>query len=295
MDTVALFVDIDSFCQNLPDAVGQRPLLPSPRRMRRRPGRMYLSEVMTIIVLFHQSGHRCFKHFYLFHVCCHLRREFPKLVSYHRFVELMPRAMLALGIYLQSRRGRCTGISFMDSTKLVVCHNLRIRSHRVMREVARRGKTATGWFYGLKLHLIVNDMGDLLAFWITPGNVDDRYPVEAMTKDIFGLLFADRGYVSQGLFEKLYHRAIKLITRLKRNMRNKLMNLPEKLLLRKRAIIETINDQLKNISQIEHTRHRSVMNYFVNLFGGLIAYSWKDKKPSLNISRTKLQQLPSIC
>ena len=176
--------------------------------------------------------------------------NFPALVSYNRFVELMPGAMLALGLYLQARRGRCTGLSFMDSTKLAVCHNLRIRSHRAMRAVARLGKTSSGWFYGLKLHLIVNDRGDLLAFWITPGNVDDRSPVQAMAGELFGLLFADRGYVSQELFERLYRRGLKLITRLKRNMLNKLMELPEKLLLRKRAIIETINDQLKNISQI---------------------------------------------
>lgn len=289
MDIVSLFFDIDTSCQTLPGQVGQRPMLPSPQCRRCHTGRMYLSEVMTIIGLFYQSGYRCFKHFYRHHVREHLCSEFPTLVSYNRFVELKPRAMVALGLYLKTRQGRCTGISFVDSTKLAVCHNLRIRGHRVMRSAAQLGKTSTGWFYGIKLHLIVNDRGERLAFWVTPGNVDDRRPVETMSRGLFGWLVGDRGYVGQELFETLYHQGIKLITRIKKKMRNKLMAIPEKLLLRKRAIIETINDQLKNVSQIEHTRHRSVANWFVNLFAGLVAYTWKSKKPGLHITRTQPQ------
>jgi transposase len=152
----------------------------------------------------------------------------------------------------------------------------------VFRGLAARGKTSTGWFFGFKLHLIVNDRGELLNMAFTPGNVDDRKPVPRMVKDLFGKLFGDKGYLSQPLFQQLLDTfGIQLITKLKSNMKNQLMNFADKVLLRKRAIVETIIDQLKNISQIEHSRHRSPVNFLVNLLCGLIAYCHQPKKPSL--------------
>ncbi len=135
-----------------------------------------------------------------------------------------------------------------------------------------------GWHYGFKLHLIINDKGELLAFKLTPGNVDDRKPVPEMTEGIFGKLFGDRGYISQKLFEELYAQQLQLITRYKKNMKQKLVRLIDKILLRKRALIETVNDQLKNIFQIEHSRHRSIWNFLVNLISELIAYSYLPEK-----------------
>jgi hypothetical protein len=155
----------------------------------------------------------------------------------------------------------------------------------VFQEIAERGKGSMGWFYGLKLHLIINDRGEILACQLTPGNVDDREPVPALCKGLFGKLIGDRGYISQALFEQLLETFdVQLITRLRKNMKNQLMPLVDKLLLRKRSIIETVNDQLKNISQIEHTRHRSPVNCFINILAGLIAYCHQPKKPSLNLS-----------
>ena len=148
-----------------------------------------------------------------------------------------------------------------------------------------------GWFYGFKLHLVVSDKGDILACCLTPGNVDDRRPVPLLTKDLFGKLFADKGYISQQIFELLFSQGLELITMLRKNMKNRLLPLADKLLLRKRAIIETINDQLKNISQIEHSRHRSVTNFLVNLVAGLIAYTHQEKKPSININHKQLALL----
>jgi hypothetical protein len=164
-----------------------------------------------------------------------------------------------------------------------VCHNRRIAAHKVFAGWARRGKTSMGWFYGFKLHLIVNDVGELLAFCLTPGHVDDRQPVPALTKSLVGQLFGDRGYISQALHDLLFPQGLELLTKIRKNMKNRLMRWWDKLLLRKRALIETINDQLKNISQIEHTRHRSVTGFMVNLVAGLIAYSYQPKKPSLGI------------
>ena len=149
-----------------------------------------------------------------------------------------------------------------------------------------------GWHYGFKLHLIINDRGELLAFKLTPGNTDDRQPVPDLPKDLLGKLFGDRGYISQELFEQLYERGLQLITRHKKNMKQKLVKIIDKILLRKRSLIETVNDQLKNISQIEHSRHRSVWNFLVNLLAGLIAYTYLPKKPSLDLEPKGLPALP---
>ena len=164
-----------------------------------------------------------------------------------------------------------------------VCRNRRIHSHKVFAGCARRGKTSVDWFYGFKLHLVINDRGELLSLRLTPGNVDDRRPVPELAKELFGKLFGDKGYISQPLFETLCADGVQLVTRLKRSMKNRLISMFDKIMLRKRAVIEAVVDQLKNISQIEHSRHRSVANCFVNLLGGLVAYTWREKKPSLDI------------
>jgi hypothetical protein len=262
MDTVAVFCAIDDFCRWCEPWWEQRLVELAPKR--RRPGGLCLSEVMTIIVGVHQSGYRTFKHYYLGEVVRHQRPFFPGLVSYNRFVELLPGALVPLCCFLASRFGRCSGISFIDSTKISVCHNRRIGSHKVMAEFAARGKTSVDWFYGFKVHRVINDEGELLGVKMTAGNVDDRDPVPELAHALFGKLFGDRGYISQKLFDQLWEQGVQLITKLRKNMKNKLLPLFDKLLLRKRAIIETVNDQLKNISQIEHSRHRSPFNFFVN-------------------------------
>jgi len=283
-----LFVSVDDFCQVfLPFWEQQR--LRDGSQKRRRAGQLSVSEMMTIIIYFHQSHYRNFKAYYVEHVCKHLRSEFPQLVSYERFVILMSSVLGPLSAYLKSLYGGCHGISFLDSTALLVCDNHRIHNHKVFAGMAQRGKGSMGWFYGFKLHLVVNDSGELLACQITPGNVDDRQPVPALSRRLFGKLIADRGYVSQALFEQLLDTfGVQLITKLRKNMKNRLMPLMDKLLLRKRAIIESVVDQLKNISQIEHTRHRSPINCFVNIMAGLIAYCHQPKKPSLNLFPTGL-------
>jgi len=245
---------------------------------------------MTIIVAFHQSHYRTFKHYYLTLVT-NYRNYFPELVSYNRFVELMARALGPLAYFLLTRQGPVTGISFIDSTPIAVCHNRRIMSHHVFKDVAQRGKNSVGWFYGFKVHVVINEHGDLLAVTITAGNVDDRQPVPDLTRHIFGKLFGDRGYISWKLVEQLLEQGVQLITKIKKNMKNRLMPLIDKILLRKRAISETVNDQLKNISQIEHTRHRSVTNFLVNLLAGLIAYTYQEKKPSLNLPEKDMQSV----
>jgi hypothetical protein len=288
-----LFSDIDDFCQNFEPNFRTKQL-ESGAVQRHRNSTLALSEVMTIIVWFQQSSFRNFKDYYLKEVSKHLREEFPKLVSYTRFVELMEVALVPLCFYLQTRKGKSSGIAFIDSLPIAVCHNRRIHSHKVFSRVAQRGKSSVDWFYGFKLHLIVNDQGELLAFQLTPGNVDDRKPVPKMAKGLLGKLFADRGYISQGLQEVLSEQNLQLITKIRKNMKNRLLTVFDQIMLRKRALIETINDQLKNICQIEHTRHRSAVNFLVNVIAALIAYTFREKLPSLNIRVKELEQLPAL-
>ncbi len=293
MDIVAIFCDIDDFCLIF-EPLWHKRLLSDGTRQRHKPGSLSVAEVMTILVLFHASGYRDFKTFYTQQVMKHLAGAFPKLTSYNRFVELQRDSLVPLWCYLHTRFGDCTGISFVDATTLQVCHNLRIPPHKVFRDCAARGKSSMGWFYGFKLHLAINDCGELLGCYLTPGNVDDRRPVPGMVGKLWGKLFGDRGYISQALTTLLLGQDLQLVTKLKKNMKNKFLSIADKLLLRKRSLIGTVNDQLKNISQIEHTRHRSLWNFLGNVAAGLIAYTWREKKPSLNIRVTDQLQLSAV-
>lgn len=243
------------------------PLDGSPASLE-PPSSLTLSEIMTICLVFHLSGYRTFKWYYIGLVSRQYRNFFPHLVSYNRLVELMPYTALPMTFFVCTHRGECTGISFVDSTTLDVYDSHRIQQHKVFKCIAQRGKSSTGWFYGFKLHLSVNDSGEILAFCLTAGNIDDRNPkvMAHLTKEMFGKLFADKGYVSQKLFDALWKEGIQLVTKQKRNAKKKgLLVLSDKILLRKRIVIESVNDFLKNICQIEHSRHRSCCNFVVNL------------------------------
>jgi hypothetical protein len=260
-----IFCLIDDFVKSLP--VENNFVLENgdKKKHRNRKGKLSESEMITIIILFHMSNYRTFKHFYLNHVCIHLQKEFPSLVSYARFVDNGKNCIFLITLYMYGILGKCTGISFMDSTSINICHNKRINRNKVFKGLAARSKTTMGWFYGFKLHFIINDLGEIISFHITKGNTDDRVPVAKMVKPIFGKIFADKGYLGAKLFKELFDKGIYLITGIKRNMKNKLIQISDKILLRKRFIIETINDKLKNECQIEHTRHRSVHGFIINL------------------------------
>jgi len=279
-----LFCDVDDFCKKSRPEVDKKMLM-SGKRHRNRERNMTTSEMMTILIAFHQSSYRNFKAFYCLHVSQYWRGEFPSLLSYNRFVQLMPSVGIYLAVYLKTRCfGNCTGVSFIDSTSLVVCENPRIHCHKVFAGLAERGKSSTGWFFGFKLHLVVNEKGEILNIKLTPGNVDDRKPVPDLLKDFFGSVYGDKGYISGSLTAYLLvEHGIRFITKLKSNMKNRIMLYLDRIMLRRRAIIETIIDQLKNISQIEHSRHRSLNNFIINVLCGVIAYCLRPVKPSLGI------------
>lgn len=283
-DITQLFCSIDDFWMKF-EPEWKKSLVASQKRPPRRKPSLCESEIMTIIIFFHISGFRNFKTFYKGYLLTHLKPFFPRCPSYNRFLELKGGAVFPLYCYFTTLAGRSTGVSFVDSTSLGVCHPKREKRHKVFKGLAKKGKTSTGWFFGFKLHLIVNDRGEILTFVLTPGNIDDRTPVKTMAEqsNLIGKLVGDRGYISSQLSKDLFLRGVKLITRIRKNMKNKIMELSDKLFLRKRGIIETIIDQLKNISQIEHSRHRSPTNFLANLIAGLIAYSHQPKKPSLHV------------
>ncbi len=293
----AIFCSIDDFCLVFELALKKKQLS-TVKKTRNRKFKMSTSEILTITVLFHLSGFRNFKHFYIFYVQKYLKGEFPETVSYNRFTELMQSNMLALSLYMKTcYLGKCTGISFIDSTPIRVCNNKRIYRNKVFKNIATRGKSTMGWFYGFKLHIIVNDKGELLEFVITQANIDDRFPLKQddFLSKIFGKLYADKGYVSKELTTLLFDQGLHLVTGIRNNMKNVLMTMRDKILLRKRSVIETINDQLKNIAQAEHSRHRSFCNFITNLVASLIAYSFQDKKPSIKFETESTNQLALFC
>lgn len=284
---IEIFFIIDEFSKNFEKIVSDHSLIESSSlKQRNRSFNLSQSEVITILVLFHYGSFKNLKHFYLFYVQKHMKKEFPNTVSYNRFVELQKKAILPLAIFLKTcALGKCTGISFIDSTPLRSCHIRREKQHKTFKGVATKGQCSLGWFFGFKLHLIINDKGEILDFVITQANVDDRKPLENMNlhKNIFGKLYGDKGYIGKDLFEKLFVDGVHLVTKLRKNMKNCLMLMQDKIALRKRALIESVNDELKNMCQIEHTRHRSFDNFITNLLSGLIAYSFFPKKPSINL------------
>jgi hypothetical protein len=229
---------------------------------------MTTSEIMTIVVGFHMSHYRDFKNYYLGHVSAFYKDAFPNLLSYTRFLAIMPQIIAPMCAYFSTLKGKPTDIEFIDSTSIKVCHNICIPRHKTFKGVAQRGKGSMGWFYGFKLHLVVNHLGEIVAAKVNSGNVHDTQPVRELAEHLPDKLYGDKGYLSK----------------VRKNMKAKVMSLWDRAMLSKRFIIETINDQLKNISFIEHSRHRSVNGFMLNLLAGLVAYCLKKDKPSLNIS-----------
>ena len=285
-----IFYLIDDFCIEFDKSVQKHILGNKPKR---KP-KMSCSEVITLMVMFHSGGYRNMKHFYIYYVQKHLEHLFPHTVSYNRFVELMQAATLPMSLFLKTCcLGEGTGISFIDSTPIRVCNNKRIKRNKVFKGIAQVGKSTMGYFFGFKLHLIINDKGELLNFVITQGNVDDREPLKnkRFVNALKGKLFADKGYLSKELTYLLFIDGLHLIYTIRNNMKNVLMEMKDKIMLRKRSVIETVNDELKNICQVEHSRHRSFENFISNLISGMIAYSFFPKKPAIKYETVNTDQI----
>ena len=290
VDITALYCCLDDFCNVFEDWEAHR-LIP-PEGTRQRACKLSRAEMLFIVVLFHLSAFKHFKAFYTYGVSQQHRACFGDLPHYDRFVSLMPRLFVPLMVLLHSLTGEPTGIYFADSTKLAVCHNRRISRHKVFEGLAARGKTSMGWFYGLKLHFVINHKGQVMALKITPGNTADSTVLDAITQQLAGKLYADKGYIGRALFTQLWQRGLHLITSIRRNMRNYLMPLADKVMLRKRFLIETVLDTLKSEMGLEHSRHRSVTNAMVHILSCLVAYAFRPSKPAISLTGQHFEAYP---
>lgn len=275
-----IFYDIDEMCRVLDN----QSRLSSGESVRNRPQmRMSESELMTILCFYHYSGYKCFEYYYERMVLGELHGFFPDAVGYRRFVQLIPRTSQRLYLFakLLCERSERAGIFFADSKKLPVCDNRRIHSNQVFEGVAGRGKSSTGWFYGLKLHLIVNNLGEIVRFQFTAANVADnnKNVLDKLLGGLKGKCFADKGYLTKH-FEHFLQQGIQVVTKVRKNMKNALMSLHDKVWLKKRALIESINDLLMSVFDIDHSRHRSPWNAITHAIAGVAAYAYYPQKPA---------------
>ena len=236
---VEIYCLIDDFCKEF-QQVNTAHILPNPDRKRNKECALSMSEIMTIVVMFHLSHYRTFKDFYISCILFQYKNDFPKVISYNRFLEVKKLTAMPLMILINSLKGEKTNKYYIDSTKLEVCENLRIRSHKVFKDIAKRGKSSTGWFFGFKLHLVINNKGEIMSIKLTPGNTDDRVVVKKMTEGLEGWLFGDKGYIKKELKEELEERNLELITKGKKNMKEKILGPIKKLWLNKRGVIESV-------------------------------------------------------
>lgn len=281
-DITSLFCFVDDFCKSIGDCIKKRQIeTQEPSKKTTRTPGLPDSEIMTIMLMFQDSPCKNFKCFYNSYLQSY-RPEFPKMPSYERFVILMPRVLYLLVILLTCMLRRDSKIAYVDSTSINVCHPKRIRTNKVFKWLAKIGKTTKGWFFGFKLHIVIDDKGNLMSVKMTKGNVDDRSPVLQMTEGMTGLLFGDKGYISRELFLKLLARGLKLITGIKNNMKNVFMLWNEKILLRKRSLVETVFSYLKTVFSLEHSRHRSFLNFLAHIVSTLIVYQLMPTKPHIS-------------
>ncbi|GAB3527570.1 IS982 family transposase [Pontibacter brevis] len=239
--------------------------------------------MLTILVLYHLSGFKCFEYYYERLVLGELRSFFPKAVSYTHFLSLARQSCFHAFLLAQCRCSLSarTGHYYVDSKKLPVCDNLRIHSHKVFEGIASRGKGSTGWFFGLKLHLVINQHGQLARFLLTPASVADNNHrvLSYLLEGLRGKCYGDKGYLSS-LMEELLQEGLHLVTKVRKNMKNMLLTLSDKLNLMKRGGIEAVNDILMTVCDIDQTRHRNPLNALVHILSGLSAYTFLDHQNS---------------
>lgn len=279
---------VSNFCKIYVEWEKHR-FLPTDKK-RQRDGCLSLCELMTIVLYFYLSPCKDFKSYYLFHLSYKYKGYF-NLPTYIRIIQLWPRLVLPLVLMMQFLKGESTGIYFIDSTKLSICHAKRTGSNRVFGKIAKIGMSSYGWFLGFKLHLIINNKGGIMAIKITKGNAHDLSAVELMTKGLQGKIFGDKAYISKDMFNKLYSRNLRLCTGIRKDMKNYLFDLEDKMLLRKRSMIESVFNVLKNHMCLEHTRHRSPINFLVHVLACVSAYSIKKSAIKLDSFAANLESL----
>jgi hypothetical protein len=279
---IEIFVTVDDFLKEYEALMKLRSTDSFPKV--RFEGIMAPSEIMAIIIFYQYSGYKCFQYYYQEMVQHDLKGYFPEQVKYKRFLQLITKSVPYLYVFSKWRciNSEPTGIYFIDSKKLPVCHNRRIHNHKVFKGLAQRGKSSTGWFFGFKIHAVLNNIGQVMNFTITPGNVADSNPetLRHVLLKLEGNCYGDKGYLSK-IFEELYLNGLKLVTKIRKNMKNKLVPIKEKYQSFKRAVIESAFDIMMSVFDIDHTRHRSPQNAMAHMLASVAAYSFMDQKPGV--------------
>jgi hypothetical protein len=288
LQLISTFYIVDNFCKSFVPEYN-KTLLETSKKKRIRTDCLSESEIITILLWFNSSGMNCFKHFYE-HCYISLSSYFPELPCYERFVTIQKKAIIVMIAFLKhlTSLSERTGIYYIDSTPIQVCRNQRIPRHKTFKNMAQRGKTSMGWFYGFKLHVVTNNKGQITAFKLSTGNVDDRKPVIEMIKSLKGLMFGDRGYLGKELKKLLEELGIDLITKQKKKMKEIKMTETNKFLLSKRGIIETVFSKMKDYLHLAYTKYRSWPNFFMNILSCLICYSINPNKPKINLNRISM-------
>jgi hypothetical protein len=282
---IELFIDVDDLLKSFQAYQNSRQV-GQARRPTRIP-QLSESEVCTILAAYHLSGYKCFEYYYRQVIKKSYLSYFPKAPGYERFLVLVSRCyqlmyLWSLHCCLKAAR---TGLYIIDSKRSEVCHLKREHSHRVFSVSARKGKTSTGWFYGFKLHLVINDRGEIVNRTLTGGNAADNNPalLQKLLTGLTGICLGDKGYFTS-LFECFYGHKLHLVTKPKRNMKPDWPCLIDhQHYLKKRALIESVNDLLISVCDLEHTRHRKPENAFAHIAAALIAYQFLEHKPAIFI------------
>ena len=267
-----VFTIVDDFCCQFEDDFRKRLLKNGNAKRSGRIMSMTMSEIMTILLAFQLSDFRHFKGFYMNLEANH-GSEFPQLVSYSRFVTLMKSAMIPMVGFFEFVKGVETDSYFIDATALAVSKNKRIYSHKVFKTLAKRGKSSMGWFFGFKLHLVCNQQGAPIDFRLTPGNIDDRVAAKKLMNGLRGTIVGDKGYISKALFKKFFGDGLRIVTAVRKNMKPQLVTLKDSAMISSRSLIESVFNVLKNSMHLEHSRHRSVANFMVNLLSTISAFA----------------------
>jgi hypothetical protein len=297
MDLTTIFCQADEFCKYYEKNAPKELLERDSCEVMRRGCSMSRSELMALTIYYAalSTELKTFKAFYKYRYD-ELKSAFPGLLSYNRIIELREELLTPLAMFFISLFAHCTGTSWIDSTKIIACHNKRQYSHKTLKAIAAKGKTGDGWFYGLKLHAVVNEFSEFVMIMLTPGNVADNSEavINTCTRHLQGLLFGDKGYIlSPERWRELYERGLKLIHGLRANMRNKFVSLDEKLLLSKRAnICESPFSKLKDRMSLQSTKHRSLYGFFCNTLTMLIAYQLWARERARILRQKTLQDLP---
>lgn len=286
---IQIFYDFDEYLKkNYPNADQGFSLTNQPK--------MSLSEIASIEIGYHQSKYKCFKYYYQEEILINLKSYFPKAVSYERFVTLKHRLKPYLESFLRATRlSEPTDANYIDASKLEVCHVMRVPSHKVFKGQAKYGRTIMGRFFGFKFHLIINHLGQIVDVFISTGNVADNNKdlLRKITENFWGLLIGDKGYITS-INHELDKNGVHLVTKVRKNMIPVKYSPRVEYYKKHRGLIETSNDLLKNKANIQHTRHRSTINFGINIWAAMNAYTYNDKLPAIKTFKQNIKPLTPI-